>query len=210
MIGVHRNFVRQIRSTKPQAQLKRVEHRHRGAALLEAWASDWEFLDWEFLTPAGHPRDLPIRPDSREPSFETLVRRHMPGVSTGTAIAELRRSGAVRLLPDELIRLRSRTGRSPGITAAGIGAVSERMRAVATTLLHNLKTPDDQRFCEQLSEARIAPERLAVVRQMIAKRARTFLDALEAELGNEVLRSEATAGAKSLGLLICGYERTDP
>ncbi len=204
MIGVHRNFVREIRTTRPQLQLEKVQHRHRGSALLQAWASDWPFL-----TTAGHPRDLPIRGAPGEPSFETLVRRHMAGVSTGTAIAELRRSGAVRLLPDERIRLRSRTARSPGITTASIAAATKRMRELASTLLHNLKAPEDQRFCESSNELQIDPQRLAFVRQLIAKRARTFLDALTGELNNETLKA-LTPGAKAqavqISLMICAHE----
>jgi hypothetical protein len=202
MIGVHRNFVRQIRTTKPRVQLEKVQHRHRGSALVQAWATDWQFL-----TATGLPRDLPIRAPPGEPSFEMLVRRHMPGVSTGTAIAELRRSAVVRMLPDEQIRLRSRTARPPGVTSASIAVVSDRMRELSSTLLHNLTTADDQRFCENLNEVRIDVQRLAVVRQMIAKRARTFLDALAAELANEALTPESKGQAVEIGLVICGYEK---
>lgn len=208
MIGVHRNFVRAIRTTRPQVQLEKVQHRHRGSALLQAWASDWQFL-----STAGHPRDLPIRGAPGEPSFEMLVRRHMSGVSTGTAIAELQRSGAVRLLPDERIRLRSRTARPYGITAASIAAASERIRELVSTLLHNLKAPEDQRFCESVNELQIDPQRLALVRQVIAKRARTFLDALTGELNNETLKPLAPDGkaqAVRVGLMICAHEEGIP
>lgn len=205
MIGVHRNLVRQIRSTKPRVQLEKVQHRHRGTALLHAWASDWRFL-----TAAGHPRDLPIRAAPGQTSFETLVRRHMPGVSTGTAIAELKRSGAVRLLPDDQIRLRSRSARPAGITSANVAVVSDRLSLLASTLLHNLKNPEDQRFCESLKELRIDPQRLAVVRQTISERARVFFDALTAELSNEELTSEEKARAVQVGLVICAYESTEP
>ncbi len=207
IIGVHRNFVREIRTTRPQVQLEKVQHRHRGSALLQAWASDWQFL-----TSAGHPRDLPIRAAAGEPSFETLVRRHLSGVSTGTAIAELQRSGAVRLLPDERIRLRSRTARPSGITLASITAASDRMRELASTLLHNLKRPEDQRFCETAHELQFDPQRLAYVREMIAKRARTFLGALMAELDHEALKAlpGAKAQAVQVGLMICAYEDSMP
>ena len=201
MIGVHRNFVREIRTTKPRVQLEKVERRHRGSALLQAWATDWHFL-----TTAGLPRDLPIRAGPGEPSFEMLVRRHMSGVSTGTAIAELRRSGGIRLLPDEHVRLRSRTARPLGITSANVAAVSERMRELSSTLLHNLNASEEQRLCENLKEVRIGKQRLAVVRQMIAKRARVFLDALAAELNNEVLTSDPTGPGVQLGLMLCAYE----
>ena len=205
MIGLHRNVIRAIRTTKPRAQLEKVKRRYRGAALLEAWAGDWEYL-----TTAGQPRDLPLHARSGEPSFEALVRRYMPGISTGTAVAELRRSGAIRLLPDELIRLRSRTPRPPGISAADIQALSERMREVAATLLHNLKTPDDMRFCESLDEVDIGTERLAVVNQIIARRSRSFMAAIAAELAGQAQASDHKSPKRKLGLMVCAYEKLSP
>ena len=202
MIGVHRNVVRAIRTTKPRLQLEKVQRRHRGTALLEGWTSDWEFL-----TAAGQPQDLPIHAEGKEPSFEALVRRYMSGISTGTAIAELRRSGAVRLLPDDRIRLRSRTARAPGVTAAGIQAASERLRELASTLLHNLKAPDDAWFCEALSGIDVGPERLALAKQIIAKRARSFMDATASELAGEAQASQHKGTRRKVGLMVCAYEK---
>ena len=204
IIGVHRNFVRKIRTTKPRAQLDKVQHRHRGAALLEAWTTDWQFL-----TAAGYPRDLPIRSSSEEPSFEMLVRRHMSGVSLGTAIAELRRFGAIRLLPDEQIRLRSRSAKPSGITAANISTMSERVGQLASTLLHNLKAPQDQRLSEGLAAVWIDQQRLPFVRQTLMKRARAFLDGLTAELSDEVATSKERARRVQLGLMVFGYENNE-
>lgn len=206
MIGVHRNFVREIRTTKPRLRLEKVGHRHRGAALLEAWASDWKFR-----TTAGHPRDLPIRAAAPgEPSFEMLVRRHMSGVSIGTAIAELRRSGAVRLLPDEFIRLRSRSVRPAGISPSSMAAVGARLRELSSTLLYNLKSPQTQRFCEGIPEIQLDPQRLAMARQLITKRSRVFLETLAAELTHEASSSDAKARTAKMGLMICAYENDEP
>jgi hypothetical protein len=203
MIGVHRNFVREIRTTRPRARLEKVEGRHRGAALLQAWASDWQFL-----TAEGHPRDLPIRAVKEEPSFEMLVKRYMPGVSAGTAIAELRRSGAIRLLPDEQIRLRSTSPRPSGMTAAGLSVAGERMRQLASTLMHNMNRPEDTRLCEALEEVRVAPDRLAVVRQILAKRSRNFVEALTAELKGEAMPNSTAKQPLTVGLMICSYENS--
>jgi hypothetical protein len=131
----------------------------------------------------------------------------MSGISTGTAIAELRRSGAVRLLPDERIRLRSRTARASGVTAAGIEAASERMRELSSTLLHNLKAPDDAWFCEALSGIEVGPERLAIVKQIIGKRARSFMDAAASELAGEAQASHHKSPKRKVGLMICAYEK---
>lgn len=201
MIGVHRNFVREIRTTRPRARLEKLERRHRATALLQAWTSDWQFM-----TAAGQPRDLPIRAMQDEPSFEMLVQRYMPGVSTGTAIAELRRSGAVRLLPDEQIRLRSANPRPSVMTSASVSIVSERMRQLASTLLHNMKKPEDARICEALDDVHVAADRLPVVRQILVRRSRNFMDALTAELANEALPKGTDKRSVKVGLIICSHE----
>jgi hypothetical protein len=204
MIGVHRNVVRQIRTTKPKVQLERVQRRHRGTALLQLWATDWQFLN-----AAGQPRDLPTRAPEGEPSFEMLVRRTMTSISVRTAIAELRRSGAIRLLPDEYVRLRSHNLRPTGINQSSIGRVTQRLEELTSTLLHNLKDPDQQRYCEDLNEVRIDAQRLAVVRSIISKRSRSFLDSLSAELNGEAVdSSDRGRELSTIGLTIYGYEKT--
>lgn len=203
-IGVPRNTVRQIRSTRPQTQLAKLQRRHRGDALLKAWTTDWTYL-----TEAGLPRDLPLHAVGGEPSFQDLVRVHLRGVSTGTALAELRRSGALRLLPDEIVRLRSRTARAPGISQASIAAAAERLRELASTEVHNLKAPDAARFCESLDSIVVTTDRAAIVRQVIARRARNFLDTLAAELEPEATQSSGARRTR-IGLNVFAHEAELP
>ena len=202
MTGVHRNFVREIRATKPSVRLQKVQQRHRGDALLQAWATDWHYL-----TAAGSPRDLPIQAPEGEPCFARLVAQHMSRVPIRTAIAELRRSSAIRLLPDEQVRLRSRSARPPGITEASIAAASARLSDLTATEVHNLKTPEQRLFCESIDALRIDPRRLALVRQTIAKRAQNFLDLLAEELAPEAT-FPSTGPTVSIGLTVFGHERS--
>ncbi|MGH8254603.1 MAG: DUF6502 family protein [Steroidobacteraceae bacterium] len=200
IIGVHRNFVRQIRATKPRVQLEKVQRRHRGDALLQAWATDWQFL-----TSAGLPRDLPMYAPEGEASFDALVRQCLPGVSTGTVMTELRRSGAIRQLPDERVRLRARTARPPGMTEASIAAAAQRLEQLAATQLHNLTVPDQPRFCEGLDGVAVDAQRLAIVRQTIARRAQNFLDSLAAELVSEAAPNSANPTVR-VGLTVFSHE----
>jgi hypothetical protein len=203
MIGVHRNVVRHIKTTKTKVQLEKVRHRHRGAALLQAWATDWRFLN-----AAGQPRDLPLRGFDDEPSFEMLVGRTMAGVSFRTALAELRRSGAIRLLPDEYVRLLSQSIKPAGINQSSVGRVAQRLEQLTSTLLHNLRAPDQQQFCEDIDEVRIDTQRLAAVRGVIARRSRVFLDSLSAELRGEAVNStNRSRDVSTIGLTLYGYEK---
>ena len=203
-IGVPRNAVRQIRSTRREVQLAKIQRRHRGDALLKAWTTDWIYL-----TEAGLPRDLPIHAVGGQPSFANLVRAHLRGVSTGTALAELRRSGAVRLLPDEIVRLRSRTVRPLGISQASIAAAAERLQALASTELHNLKAPDAARFCESLEPISVTADEARIIRQTLVRRARGFLDSLASELANEAPKSTGEARTR-IGLTVFSHETELP
>lgn len=200
MIGVDRNLVRKIRTTKRPDQLRNVQRRHRITALLEAWATDWRFLN-----SAGHPRDLAIQDADGEASLSMLVRQYMPAVSTGTAIAELRRAGVIRLLPDERVRLRSRTPRPTGFTESSVSTVGERLAELASTLLSNLGSPGEQRLFERIEPLWIDAQRLPLARLTLAKRTRTFLDSLSAELANEAV-GPASGSKVLIGLTVFSSE----
>ena len=180
MTGVHRNFVREIRATKPRARLQKVHRRHKGDALLHAWATDWEFL-----TSAGTPRELPIQPKPDQASFASLAARYMPNVAPRTAVAELERAGLVQTLDGDHVRLRSRSARPLGVNEANLTEAGTKLAGFASTLLHNLKHPDDARVCEYSELIEIPTKRLPVVRRTITKRAQNFLDGLTGEIQHE-------------------------
>lgn len=177
MIGVHRSIVRAVRTTKPRTRLKQVEQRHRGDALLYAWATEWEYL-----TTAGTPKELPIHLNAEGPSFAALARRYMPGIALGTVLSELRRSGSIQLLPDDTVRLRSRKSRHPGLTEASLAEAGARMAELAATLTHNLTSLTEQRLCEGTGTVLVPADRLPLLRQTIARRTQNFLDSLKDEI----------------------------
>lgn len=199
MIGVSRNIVHSIRASR-RFQVEETRRPHPGEALLKAWTTDWTYL-----TEAGLPRELPIYGVGREVSFEALVRSHLRGVSTGTALAELRRCGAVQLIPDERVRLLSRTMRSVGIGHASIAAAAERLQDLGATVLHNLAAKDAARFCEAMDGLDVAAERVGIARQTIARRARDFLDGLAAELAS-LAPTSASAPRLKIGLTVFAHE----
>src|ERR1700686_1980618 len=100
--GVHRNFVRRILAEPPRIAAARERKKHRTARLLDAWHTDPAYLD-----SSGKPRDLSKR--EPEPSFSTLAAAYAPGAAPGVVLQELQRPGVVRLLPDERVRIGSRT-----------------------------------------------------------------------------------------------------
>jgi len=183
--GLHRNDVRKIRATKPRVEPKRTERRNRAGQILKAW-----FEDPRFLGDHGQPRDLPINASAEEPSFEELVRNFLPNVSVGSALGELRRSGAVQLLPDEIVRVRSRSPRTAGLTAASVASATDKMAALAYTVFHNVLHRDEQFINEESEVVRIPRSRLPLVRAILERRIAAFLEAIEKELSVEPKGSE--------------------
>jgi hypothetical protein len=96
--GIHRNFVRKILAQPPAIPLNRQWRGSSVARLVFAWRVDPKYID-EF----GRPLDI-AETDS-EPSFKTLVREYLPGVTPAVALSELRRANQVELIPDHRLRL---------------------------------------------------------------------------------------------------------
>ena len=180
--GVHRNFVRRILGDSPRIAAAREQKGHRAERLLDAWYSDPAYLD-----SSGKPRDLSER--MPEPSFHSLASRYIPGATPGVVLEELRRAGVVQLLAEHRVRVRSRTFRLHGLNASNIGEIGQRGRELLETLIHNLRRPEAALFCDSMTSIEIDPARLPVVRELIARRASTFLSALGQEFSAEASTS---------------------
>ncbi len=178
--GLHRNEVRKIRGAKPRVEPKKLGRRHRALRILRGWTEDWRFLN-----DSGQPRELPLHPLEDEPSFEELVRKYMPGAAVGSALSELRRSGTIQLLPDEMVRVLSRTPRPIGLNATSLADATDKVAALAHTVFRNLLERDGQLVCGESEVVEVARARLPLVRKVLERRVRTFLDTLAKELSVE-------------------------
>jgi hypothetical protein len=200
--GVHRNFVRQILAEPPRIAAAREQKGGGAGRLLEAWHSDPVYLD-----SSGKPRDLPER--DQEPSFYSLATAYLPGAAPGVVLEELRRAGLVQLLAEHRVRVRSRAFRTQGISVGTVGEMGSRARELLETLRHNLRDPAAPLFCETAQVFNIDASRLSAVRNIINRRASTFLTAMENELAIEA--EKATPGARrdrvKVGLTVFETER---
>jgi hypothetical protein len=185
--GVHRNFVRRILAEPPRIAAAREQRGHSASRLLEAWHSDPRYLD-----SSGKPRDLAER--EQEPSFYSLAAAHVPGAAPGVVLDELRRAGLIQLLAEHRVRVRSRAVRAQGISLASVSEMSGRARELLETLRHNLRNPGARLFCDAIKVFEIDATRLSAVRNIINRRATTFLSAMENELAIEAGRSTRRTG----------------
>jgi len=197
--GVHRNFVRSILAEPPRIAASREHKGHRAGRLLEAWHTDPLYLD-----SSGKPRDLSEK--EQEPSFFTLASTYVPGAAPSVVLEELKRAGLVQRLSEHRVRVRGRTYRMHGLNASTIGALGEHARALLETLTHNLHQPEAQRFCDSMPSIEVDAARAPFVRDLIARRAGSFLTALEQELALEARVSRRSKSGKRVRIGLTTFE----
>jgi hypothetical protein len=173
--GVHRNFVRHILAEPPRIASSRQKKGSRADRLLGAWHSDPLYLDG-----SGKPRDLAERGPS--PSFQSLAMTYLPGTAPGVVLDELTRAGLVQLLSANRLRVRSRSFRVQGLNLANANDVGCRTQELVETLSYNLHSPESRRFLDSMPAIDVEEDRVAVVREIVARRASNFLARMEHEL----------------------------
>jgi hypothetical protein len=197
--GVHRNFVREILAEPVKAARKRESRGYLHGKLLRAWHTDPGYRDDN-----GKPRDLPEKGDS--PSFADLVATHLPGVSADFVLQELERAGAVESLSHHRVRVRSRTWRAPGVNLDSLSAFGVQAKALLSTLTARLSDPNSRAFFDSTPVIAVDADRIAIVREVVARRARNFVESLEQELAIDARRSRR--GHKKVQMSITVVETT--
>lgn len=195
--GVHRNFVRRLLREPPKIAESRQRKGHAATRLLRAWYSDVRYLDG-----SGKPRDLPEKGPA--PSFEALARAHLRGPTPGVVLRELQRAGVVERLPEQRVRARSRSMRIPGLNLSSIRELGVRTKQLTETLTSNLHGA--RLFYDSLSNIDVAEARAPVVREVINRRAMSFLQSLETELASERRRRPISRSRKRVRLSVTVFE----
>jgi len=176
--GVHRNVVREILSRPPSIAAAREKRGYLTGRLLRAWQTNHKYLD-----DLGRPRDL--HEEGQAPSFTSLVTATLPSASPRFVLQELIRAGVVESLSEHRVRLRSRTMRQPGITLGNVTRYGLEGKALLGTLTRKLRDPTCRAYSESTAAINVDSERLAVVRDVLSKRASSFISGLEEELAAE-------------------------
>lgn len=176
-VGLHRNEIRRIRSAKEELTMEKKQRRRKSERLIAGWSTDPRYMD-----SGGHPLDLPIVSSAHGPSFQELAGKFLPGVSPGTAIKELRRQSLIQVLPDDVVRLRSRAPRTAGFTPTNVAQAGKRLQRLATTIVHNMTAPNEALLFKDIKSLRIDSERMPLIRRTLDRRTQVFLEGIEKEL----------------------------
>jgi hypothetical protein len=203
LAGVHRNEVKRILSVPPRIDPGREARQHRANRILSAWHTDPDYTDAE-----GHPKDLDINNRRRKAeSFWTLVGRYAPGVWPRLLLKELVRIGAVQELPNQQLKVCMRSYGVMGLQVGAIDELGHRAKDLLETLVHNLINPDQSRVCATALTLNVDPKWLPLLRNMLERRTRAFLSAVDEDLNSQrVQRTANSRATPRIGLTIYSFE----
>src|SRR5271155_5351611 len=202
--GVHRHEVGRIRAAGGAAGAKgTMEKKERlyskSARVLTGWTTDSRFM-----TSGGLPLDLPMERNKERRSFEDLVDKYAPGNHPGSVLKELRRRGNVELLDGEVIRFKSSTTRTSGVTKANVAQAAMRIKRLGDTLFQSIVETEQSRLYAETKIMHLNAKQLALIRAVLERRANTFLTALEGEFRTRSA-SEANGETKRMGVSVFSW-----
>jgi hypothetical protein len=182
-VGVNWEDVAQIRdSGGPIAAREMMQARERtsskAARVVQGWTTDPRFMN-----SGGMPLDLPIRRSRERRSFKDLVGKYAPSTHPGSLLKEMTRREQVEVLDGEIVRYRRATTKLTGLTPQAIAEASKYVKRLGQTVFANLSDDTPATFFDETGTIKISAAQLALIRPIIERRARTFLNALESEFG---------------------------
>ena len=146
--------------------------------------------DPRFTTPAGKPADLKIY--GRGATFENLVKNYGRGIPTRAMLDELTRSGAAEVLSSRLVRVNTLVAGDSGLTPQVVRSFGERATELLSTMLQNMRYPDNPNFVASVSGSNIAVTAMPLIRKELATRGAEFL----ADMHESLIRDGADGRAK--------------
>ena len=203
--GVHRSEVSRIRSAGGTASAKgTMEKKQRlyskSTRVLMGWTTDSRFM-----TGGGLPLDLPMERNKQRRSFEDLVDKYAPGNHPGSVLKELRRRGNVDVLDDGIVRFKSSTPRSSGVTKVNVGEAASRLKRLGDTLVQNILDAEQSRLYAETKPASLNVKQLALIRTVLEKRAQAFLASVDSEF--QARSATVTDGeTKRMGVSVFAWE----
>jgi hypothetical protein len=179
--GIPRAEISRILKLNVESSRKVVDRLQQSTnRILEVWHQDPKFAN-----PAGKPADL--RMYGRGATFDSLVRGHGRGIPTRAMLDELMRTGTAEVLPSRLVRVKAMVAVDCGMTAQGIRSFGERATELLSTMLQNMKNPDNPKFVASISGTNIPSAVVPLFRKELANKGADFLADMHDSLVREVV-----------------------
>jgi hypothetical protein len=179
--GIPRAEISRILKLKAKSSRKVVDRLQQSTnRILAVWHQDPKFAN-----PAGKPADL--RMYGRGATFDSLVRGHGRGIPTRAMLDELMRTGTAEVLPSRLVRAKAMVAVDCGMTVQGILSFGERATELLSTMLQNMKNPDNPKFVASISGTNIPSAVIPLFRKEVASKGADFLADMQDSLVREVV-----------------------
>jgi DNA-binding phage protein len=177
--GIPRAEISRILKSHPDPSRQVTERRQQSTnRILAVWHQDPKFT-----SPSGKPADLKIY--GRGATFDALVRNHGRGIPTRAMLDELTRAGAAEVLSSQLVRVKTSVAVDRGVTPRAIKSFGERANELLSTMLQNMRNPENPKFIASISGTNISPTMMPLIRRELASKAADFLADLQDSMSRE-------------------------
>lgn len=202
MTGLSRKEVSRLRQIEEPDETMLTTQQNRAARVLAGWVNDERFHQ------DGKPAVLPLSAKGKMASFDRLVQLYSGDLPTRTVLDELRRSGCVTTVDDEVRLLQQAYGPCGApevvLNAAGLG-----IQRLAETVDFNIANNDssDRRLQRVWYQCNIPADRVAEARQIISDEAVAAGREIDRKLARLATpKKKAAQGYSELGLGMYYYE----
>jgi hypothetical protein len=183
--GLQWTDVAKVRSASKKSTGKKLPETRepsgsKSTKVIEGWITDPAFL-----TSGGHPSDLPIQRIGKHRSFKDLAKKYAPKTPFGTLLKELTRRGHVQVLDGEIVRFKRATAKRGGMTPSAIAEASGKVKRLADNLYQALNDGDSKQLYEESDPLKLSAEQIALLRPMLERRVKAFLQSVENEFRAE-------------------------
>jgi len=174
--GVPRGDIARILARNPNARGDAFDSSQQTTSrILSRWHDDPQFTDAN-----GQPADLKVF--GRGATFEALAKSQGRGLPMRAMLDELVRIGAVELLPSQRVRAKTSVAIDRGTSPRAIKAFGDRASELLSTLLQNMRSPENPRFVANVERSNVPPNELPLFRKELSTKAADFLTDLEETL----------------------------
>lgn len=184
--GIPRAEISRILKQGSGSSQQSTDRQHQSTnRILAVWHQDPKFTG-----PNGKPADLKIY--GRGATFDTLVRDHGRGTPTRAMLDELTRTGAVEVISSQFIRVKTSVAIDRGVTHQAIRSFGERATELLSTMLQNMRDPENAKFIASVSGTNIPSAVMPLFRKELSSKGADFL----AEVQDSICRDLANGASK--------------
>lgn len=167
--GISRAEISKILGSKLDSPRHTIDKQQQSTnRILAVWHQDPSFS-----TRGGKPADLKIY--GRGATFESLVRSYGRGIPTRAMLDELIRAGVAEVLSPRLVRAKSSVVVDRGITPRGIRSFGVRATDLLSTMLQNMREPENPRFVASISGSNVSSAILPLFHRELSSKGADFL-----------------------------------